>query len=423
MKQQASAVLFLCSVLALTGCGSSGNPMMGFNFDPLLPGYRLPEGTVKIPPGSGREHGDADLVCASDGPECVITFADGEGSSAPGATKYVTEDAGTATIEQGRLEIVRPATVARNNFARITTDTEALRAIFIDGTSGVSFTSVVGTNGQPSGVQFQSLEGDLDLLHFDDPELVMDPDYLVESNEFHAIGETREIEGEVFSYSFLGKNLTGSRRLKERIGLYTDQEGPTDTDFLSFGYWRDRTIDETTHTTTHVGYLSFADGTLPYTNVLSGLQGTATYTGVAQVHYIKNFDQTTSVPDPYAYTGSVRADIALEATFDDPFTVTGTIDNVRSTYATENWVLTLDADIGGTADGHLLFSGTTTGNGSAGTWRGAFYGPSTDTAGTQVLPNGTTGVFNGYVNDTTDSGFVSETTLSGSFGAHLEPVR
>ena len=389
--------------------------MMGFNFDPLLPGYRLPEGTVRIPPGSGREHGDADLVCASDGPECVITFADGEGSGAPDAIKYVTKGGGTATIEQGRLEIIRPATVARNNFTRITTYAKAFSEVFIDGPNpGVSFTSVVGTDGRPSGVQSRTSAGELDLLGFDDPALSDDNEY----GQFSREGDYGD-----FHYTIHGKGPTNNPRInKELVELYTDLEGPTDTDFLSFGYWRDRTIAEDMLSTTNVGYLPFADGSLPYTGVLAGLEGTATYTGVASARYIKDVEPTTSVDYPFAYTAAIRADIELEATFDDLFTVTGTIDNFQSTNATENWVLTLEADIGSTADGYLLFSGTTTGNAGTGAWRGAFYGPSTDAAGNQVLPNGTTGVFNGYVSDTIESGFVSETALSGSFGAHLVPV-
>ena len=230
--------------------------------------------------------------------------------------------------------------------------------------------------------------------------------------------------------------------------IFTPNTGATsnvdDTDYLTYGFWLQRTTDEDgVLTYDEVETFAMATGILETADDnLSGVVGAATYSGGAVGVYVKNVldDQAAVVS---ATSGHFSADAELNASFggggvaaNDQFTIGGTITDFALQHGEENdWTVKLDlADFGGRAEGadpgesppgdagHMnTFSGDATGDNTAvdGSWNGSFWGSSepvdhdmdetTDNISPQ--PVAVIGEFNANFRDG---------TTAGAFGANKE---
>ena len=206
-----------------------------------------------------------------------------------------------------------------------------------------------------------------------------------------------------------------------------------DTDYLTFGYWVQKDEDDTGDVT--IGVSTFASGsdTLADADIaaLVNLVGTADYNGKA----VGKFALKTLAPDGAAIItdgGTFTADANLKAyfggnaiSFNDRFTISGTIDDFRNDdgdVIDSNWSVALSkADFTsnpGTdpaADKtttQATFTGITSAGGPSGAWGGSFYGPSDDApaadANQDEYPSSVAGEF--------DAHFLNGHAL-GAFGA------
>ena len=206
-----------------------------------------------------------------------------------------------------------------------------------------------------------------------------------------------------------------------------------DADYLTFGYWvqKDEDEDETT-----IGVSTFASGTPLTTTYLAdwaNLEGTADYEGKAVGKFVKKTlasDGMATISDG----GTFTADANLKAyfggsaiSFNDSFTVGGTIDDFRNDdgdMIDSNWSVKLKASFGtdstnnGTKDTLTSdFKGTTSASGPAGDWGGSFYGTPMNSDGTEDVPSATnTDAYPTSVAGEFDAHFSNGHTL-GAFGA------
>ena len=229
--------------------------------------------------------------------------------------------------------------------------------------------------------------------------------------------------------------------------IFTPNTGATsnvdDTDYLTYGFWLQRTTDEDgVLTYDEVETFAMATGIVPTGDAgLSAVVGTATYSGGAVGVYVKNVldDQATVVS---ATSGHFSADAELNASFggggvaaNDQFTIGGTITGFDLQHGEENdWEVSLGlADFSGRLAGAVIgmtgpgdtyvdtFSGKATGDSTAvdGSWNGAFYGSSEavdhdmDDATGEINPQpvAVIGEFNANFRDG---------TTAGAFGANKE---
>ena len=215
------------------------------------------------------------------------------------------------------------------------------------------------------------------------------------------------------------------------------QDVVIDTDYLTFGYWVRKDVDEDETT---IGVSTFASGTpltSTYIAAMNFLEETAKYEGKAVGKFVKK----TLSPDGMATIsdgGGFTADANLEAhfggnkiSFDNKYTINGTINDFRNAdgdMIDSNWSVTLgkanfatDYDPTATtptkATPGAAFKGTTSAGGPAGAWGGSFYGTPMTSADTQDTPSATnTKAYPTSVAGEFDAHFTNGHVL-GAFGA------
>lgn len=210
-----------------------------------------------------------------------------------------------------------------------------------------------------------------------------------------------------------------------------------DADYLTFGYWVQKDVDEDETT---IGVSTFASGTpltTTYIAAMGSLEGTADYEGKA----VGKFVMKTLTPQGVGTVtdgGTFTADANLKAyfggnaiSFNNQFTISGTIDGFRNDdgdMIDSNWSVMLrkaafatkDATAG-TNTAHVAnFTGTTSAGGPAGTWGGSFYGTPMTSAGAEDTPSATnTDAYPTSVAGEFDAHFTNGHAL-GAFGAELD---
>ena len=215
-----------------------------------------------------------------------------------------------------------------------------------------------------------------------------------------------------------------------------------DTDYLTFGYWVQKDVDEDETT---IGVSTFASGTpligTDYTlAAMALLEGTADYEGKA----VGKFVLKTLTPQGVGTVtdgGTFTADANLKAhfggnaiSFNDRFSISGTIDGFRNDdgdMIDSNWSVTLGkanfaTDYDSTAASPtkatpgVAFSGATSAGGPAGDWGGSFYGAPTTSTGAVDVPSATnTDAYPTSVAGEFDAHFTNGHAL-GAFGAELD---
>ena len=215
-----------------------------------------------------------------------------------------------------------------------------------------------------------------------------------------------------------------------------------DTDYLTFGYWVQKDVDEDETT---IGVSTFASGTpligAEYTlAAMALLEGTADYEGKA----VGKFVLKTLTPQGVGTVtdgGTFTADANLKAyfggnaiSFNDKFSISGTIDGFRNDdgdMIDSNWSVTLRkanfaTDYDPTAASPtkdtpgVAFTGVTSAGGPAGDWGGSFYGaPRTSTGAIDVPTATNTDAYPTSVAGEFDAHFTNGHAL-GAFGAELD---
>ena len=202
-----------------------------------------------------------------------------------------------------------------------------------------------------------------------------------------------------------------------------------DTDYLTFGYWVQKDVDEDETT---IGVSTFASGSSlsdAYVTLFTATNmiGTADYEGKA----VGKFVMKTLTPQGVGTVtdgGTFTADANLKAyfggndiAFNNQFTISGTIDDFRNDdgdVIDPRWEVTLgkagfatsatQATASPAFDRASLtgFTGTTSAGGPSGNWGGSFYGTPMNADGTPDTPSGTN----------TDA---YPTSVAGEFDAHF----
>ena len=166
--------------------------------------------------------------------------------------------------------------------------------------------------------------------------------------------------------------------------VFTPDAGATsdvpDADYLHYGFWLKKTTDED-GAVAYDEVETFAGSNIAATGDVSGVEGTAKYTGGAAGVYVhKTFAEDGTSE---ATSGHFTATASLTATFggdgvavNDQNKISGTIDNFMLSGGEENsWEVTLGGDIT-TATG-VVSGGTAKGNvmGEDGSFSATFHGP------------------------------------------------
>ena len=230
--------------------------------------------------------------------------------------------------------------------------------------------------------------------------------------------------------------------LAEGVTGHMVQSVVNDTDYLTFGYWVQKDVDEDETT---IGVSTFASGTPligdEYTlAAMALLEGTADYEGKA----VGKFVLKTLTPQGVGTVtdgGTFTADANLKAyfggnaiSFNDRFSISGTIDGFRNDdgdMIDSNWSVTLrkanfatdydpDAASPTKATPGVAFTGATSAGGPAGDWGGSFYGAPTTSTGAVDVPTATnTDAYPTSVAGEFDAHFTNGHAL-GAFGAELD---
>ena len=203
-----------------------------------------------------------------------------------------------------------------------------------------------------------------------------------------------------------------------------------DTDYLSYGFWLQRTTDSdgaVTYDEVETFAMSSIDPSVG--TVLDDVNGSATYTGDALGVYVRDVYTSGGGTIESATSGHFTADVSLTATFGQLVvgdnadsiapnmlnTVTGSISNFVLSGGEENdWGVNVMAS---RADNANTFSGTANGGGAEGSIDGTYYGVAViDNDGTadmdeSVLPSSIAGEFNANF---------SNGTVAGAFGAERD---
>lgn len=253
---------------------------------------------------------------------------------------------------------------------------------------------LLGDNG-PDSVRKNDQENDTHTLAIDGGTVTEDPADTNMANNFTMGAAPATIAG--FTGSTHDRTLADIDEV-HTVVVYTDKDGPSDTDYVDFGYWfLDYAADD------HIGYFThtFARGSNPSGNV-SQVSGSATYRGAATGLFVKD--------DPAgASSGQFTAAAVLRANFagaTDPFTISGTVSDFKD--ASGNaidpaWQVDLMQTDIIARTGQTAGRGSTTGDGA---WRAEFHG-STGSGSDQ--PGTVAGTFDAHL---------SNGHVGGAFAAH-----
>ncbi len=210
--------------------------------------------------------------------------------------------------------------------------------------------------------------------------------------------------------------------LAENVTGHMVQGAVEDAEYLTFGYWVQKDDEDG-----EIGVGTFASGTQldsnTYVPAMTNLVGTAEYDGKAVGKFALKTLSSTGVAT-ITDGGTFTADANLTAhfggpavSFNDSFTVRGTIDDFRNSDGDaidSNWSVTLRPspfraknDDGTYGEiGATFTTGTTSAGGPAGAWGGEFYGTPRTSTGAIDTP-------------TTTNQDAYPTGVAGEFDAHF----
>ena len=195
-----------------------------------------------------------------------------------------------------------------------------------------------------------------------------------------------------------------------------------DTDYMNFGYW----LEDTTNTdgTTSYQVSAFARGSMPVTTI-PDVRGSASYDGPATGLYMQKRVNDDGSVSPLK-SGQFTASASLTAYFGDTTaddeggvgqiapnlvnSINGSISGFKDSEGNDlpsTWTVTLmKAQLTGDTFDNGVFTGDTTGEG---TWRGQFFGPTTDAEDAPIQPGSVGGAFDGHF---------TNGHVAGAFGAY-----
>ena len=199
-----------------------------------------------------------------------------------------------------------------------------------------------------------------------------------------------------------------------------------DSDFLEYGFWLAKTVEdgETTYTDVSVFAAPQGYGDWENTTGVDTIDGTATYAGDAAGVYVHDSLGATTG----STTGTFTADVSLTAYFGGPDvavnkknTIDGSISNFDLSGGEPNaWGISLKkANFNAVVNGEVavagnpknIFGGTADGGGASGSWRGIFHGEPVDgdAPDSKLAPPAVTGEFNAnFVNGAAAGAFGAE---------------